>query len=1172
MKGRFFSCATVLAVLLSAQTDGIYSKRITPVDEAQIADFKREIRLAVIVGVGSYPARADLSPIKYAARDAQEISATLRGLGYSVATIIDAEATAPIIRQQLSFATAGNNPNLGSVLFFFAGHGFEASGRKYLACYDSLISGTERSGLALDEVAALLRQTGAPRQMLWIDAARNTDTSGAKSVELRTFSAFSGALGVRFLISAQPGQKSYEDEEWQSGVFAHYLIQGLKGQAAGRDGLITSGDLTQYVIAEGRNWSVLHKLPQTPYEDGEAALPFLLAGMPKAVQSPLQSLASTPSAQSAEMTAWATIEDRHDPVALEAFLKQFPDGLFTRLATQELAEIDYAAGKALQAGGSLADALARFDRVISLRPDNADALHLRARVHAALGKFDAAVQDLDRALKYRTDDADIYAERGDYLVKLNRPAPAIQSIHAALELRPGYPNLSRTICNATVMLGDFKRAVDECQKAVDADATDIASRYFLAESLTAIGQPQEAVTAFDDVLQGNPDAGLAYRGRGWSYYVLGRKPLAEKDMDEAVRRMPNDAQSFYNRALLRGDNNQIGLAKEDLDKVIALNPKATEALKKRAVYNAMLGNSQRAIEDANRAIEVDHGALSYAARGFGFLMAGNSDAALQDFSEALRLNPDAVEVYQSRATAYVNVGDLEHAMRDLEESLRRRPNDAKALAQRGAIYAREGDRKLAEADLTRAATLLPNAADVLQNSADAYEALGDLNHALEIRNKVVDISGRSSIALTMRALLMIKMGRSKDAIPDLDNALQMVPELGMTLAARALAFAQDGEYEKAAADADHALSITQDGLFGVMAWVVRSNIYETQGNYEEAIRVYTRGLEKNVDNPQLLAARAECWNNSGNRQNAVHDYSESLHIQPRNVQVREKRAAIYSQMDRLDLALADYDEILRMMPDYALGHANRAAVYGKLKKWDLALADANEALRLDPKLAGAWEIRAQLYQDMDRLDDAIADYTQEIGLNDAVGTHISRAAVYGRKRQFDLARQDLAEALRQNDRNLDVLRARAQIDELAGDLQVIELDYRRILEVDPNDNDAVNSLAYVLAERNTGIPEAYGLIKQALGAKPDNGNYQDTMAWVLYRMGEIDEAEKYERLAVSKTESFEIHDHLGDILQRKGRTAEALAEWQAALKILPTGQQQAGTAIQAKVTAAVVAK
>lgn len=112
-----------------------------------------------------------------------------------------------------------------------------------------------------------------------------------------------------------------------------------------------------------------------------------------------------------------------------------------------------------------------------------------------------------------------------------------------------------------------------------------------------------------------------------------------------------------------------------------------------------------------------------------------------------------------------------------------------------------------------------------------------------------------------------------------------------------------------------------------------------------------------------------------------------------------------------------------------------------------------------------------------------------------------------------------------------------------------EVEFRKVLKVDPDSAGAMNYIGYMLADRNLRLEESLGLINKALDGDPGNGAYLDSLGWVYYRMGRLDEAERNLRLAIQKTpRDPTVHDHLADVLMKQSKVKEAVAQWEVSLK------------------------
>ena len=118
-------------------------------------------------------------------------------------------------------------------------------------------------------------------------------------------------------------------------------------------------------------------------------------------------------------------------------------------------------------------------------------------------------------------------------------------------------------------------------------------------------------------------------------------------------------------------------------------------------------------------------------------------------------------------------------------------------------------------------------------------------------------------------------------------------------------------------------------------------------------------------------------------------------------------------------------------------------------------------------------------------------------------------------------------------------------------LDLLERDLKRVLELDPDNADALNALGYSLADRTDRFDEALVLIQRALAIKPQEAAFIDSLGWVHYRLQNYEEAVVQLRRALALFENDEVAAHLGEALWMLGEPAEALEVWSRALELAP---------------------
>jgi tetratricopeptide (TPR) repeat protein len=128
--------------------------------------------------------------------------------------------------------------------------------------------------------------------------------------------------------------------------------------------------------------------------------------------------------------------------------------------------------------------------------------------------------------------------------------------------------------------------------------------------------------------------------------------------------------------------------------------------------------------------------------------------------------------------------------------------------------------------------------------------------------------------------------------------------------------------------------------------------------------------------------------------------------------------------------------------------------------------------------------------------------------------------------------------------SFELLYDRAMAAERVDRLDVLEEDLRRVIRMKPDYAHAYNALGYTLAEKTDRLAEAKDLIEKAHKLLPDDPFILDSLGWVHYRLGNVNEALKHLQAAYSARSDPEIAAHLGEVLWQQGKHDEARAAWQ----------------------------
>jgi tetratricopeptide (TPR) repeat protein len=115
-----------------------------------------------------------------------------------------------------------------------------------------------------------------------------------------------------------------------------------------------------------------------------------------------------------------------------------------------------------------------------------------------------------------------------------------------------------------------------------------------------------------------------------------------------------------------------------------------------------------------------------------------------------------------------------------------------------------------------------------------------------------------------------------------------------------------------------------------------------------------------------------------------------------------------------------------------------------------------------------------------------------------------------------------------------------------------EADFIKALELQPEQPDVLNYLAYSWVEKGINQDRALQMLERAVQLRPNSGHIIDSLGWALFKLGKFEDAVPLlERAVELMPEDPVLLDHLGDVYWRVGRTAEARFQWQRALRNKP---------------------
>ena len=582
----------------------------------------------------------------------------------------------------------------------------------------------------------------------------------------------------------------------------------------------------------------------------------------------------------------------------------------------------------------------------------------------------------------------------------------------------------------------------------------------------------------------------------------------------------------------------------------------------------------KAIEHFKSALKADPGA-TFITEDISdlYVQGGRIREAVREAEDALKANPDNILPRRILGRIYSRlIGDPQGQSRSINETMlknsieqytkitEKEPLDLESWVMLGRLQKMSTNSVESERAFKKALLIDPENEDAMAGLALVYADLGDTNKAAELLKKVTD-KNPSMRTLTALAGSYEQMHDYNLAAETYKKALGLQPdndEIKKQLASTLLL--ADKVDEAAKLFEEMATEDPKDFVSRLRL----SQIYRQQNNFDKAWQQHNKAKEIDANNPEIRYNEVNLYESQGKSAEAITALKELLASTQKKTYSAQERQTRATLLERLGLLYRQGEqygkavETFRTLAELDAALASRATAqvvdtYRQNREYQKAVDEADSALKKFPKDRMITVVRASALGELGRNADAVASLKTLLeGKPTDRETLLSIAQAYDHAKNYpEMAKAiDEAEKLSATKEEKEGISfTRGAMYEKQKKFDLAEVEFRKVIELNPMNGGALNYLGYMFADRNLRLPEARTLIQKALDMEPGNGAYLDSMGWLAFRQGKYEEAEDLLKKSIERVpKDSTIYDHLAEVYFKQEKTKEAINSWEKSVK------------------------
>lgn len=477
-------------------------------------------------------------------------------------------------------------------------------------------------------------------------------------------------------------------------------------------------------------------------------------------------------------------------------------------------------------------------------------------------------------------------------------------------------------------------------------------------------------------------------------------------------------------------------------------------------------------------------------------------------------------------------------------------NDA-ALYELAGIYNAQNQEKEAETLIKTAIKAKPDNEWYWLLLADVYKKTNNLPQLTLVFDELIRIAPKKDEYYFDKATTLLNQNKTDEALAIYDTLEKKHGLSDDIVNARQRVYQKQGKTDKAG---DELEKMIKSNPSDVSNYIQLGQMYYNAGNNDKALEVLIQARNADPGNALVRVTLADLYRAQGKVEESYAELKSAFENTSVDVDSKVRMLLTYLPKFKDARGMEEANTLGSILVQSYPSDAKVQAIYGDIlyqqKKSADALKAYKKALELDDQNYMIWENVLQIEVAASDFDAAIKDGEEAITVFPAQAVlYLYTGVAYTQKNEHEKAIRYLKNAA-----NLETedMGRQSQIYAGLGDAYNAMKNYPesdkafdKALQMNPDNTYALNNYAYYLSLRGVNLEKAAQMSKRSNEKEPDNGTFEDTYAWILFRQKKYKEARVWMEKAIKDTKggSAAQADHYGDILIQLGEPALAVQQW-----------------------------